>query len=328
MWLLDRGDLSAAEAAFRRAGELDSAGTSGAIGLARVFLVRGENQEAIDTLERLLENHPGDRYALQLLGTAYRRLGREDDARFALAVGAGAQQRIHDPWLDDVALARRGFAARLKQATGYAMAGRFSDAIPLLEQLRSERPDDIALATHLGGIYGAAGRPAEAIALLDAVLARDRDNFDAHVNLATTYVSARALDRASIHADRAVALRPGSAKAHETRGMIQMSSRRPADAIASFDRALALDPRNQRPRAWIGWIFLEQQQNGHALRSFEGALEHDPMMVDALVGIGVIQIRIGAFDQARITLSRAEQIDPSNARLETARALLSQRSHE
>ena len=52
-------------------------------------------------LERLLNDHPGDRYAMQLLGTAYRRLGRDDDARFALAVGAGGEPVWRDPWSDE-----------------------------------------------------------------------------------------------------------------------------------------------------------------------------------------------------------------------------------
>ena len=45
-------------------------------------------------LEQALATSPGDRYTLQLLGTAYRRVGRVDEARFALTVGAaGAPAR-------------------------------------------------------------------------------------------------------------------------------------------------------------------------------------------------------------------------------------------
>ena len=328
MWLLDRGRAADAEAAFRRVIEIDGSDSSGSIGLARVFLARGDNQQAMATLEQLLDRHPGDRYALQLLGTAYRRLGNEEDARFALAMGAGHEQTFRDPWLDEVAAARRGFAARLKEATAQAMAGEFAAAIPLLEQLRTERPNDVALTTHLGGIYAAAGRLADATALLDSVLAHDAGNFDAHINLAQALVRQGALDRAASHAERAVAIRPTSAKAHETKGIVQWRAGRTAEATASFERALALDPRNQQPRAWIGWIFLERQQNAPALHHFERALEVDPLVADALVGIGVLQVRVGALDQARVSFRRAEQIDPANGRLRAATELLGQAAKE
>jgi Flp pilus assembly protein TadD len=328
IWLLDRGSVDDAESAFRRVLEIDAIDPSGSIGLARVFLARGENQQAIDTLEQLLDHQPGNRYALQLLGTAYRRLGREDDARLALAMGAGHEQTIRDPWLDDLATARRGFAARLKEATAQAMGGDFAAAIPLLEQLRTERPNDIGLMTHLGGIYAAAGRLAEATLLLEAVLGREADNFDAHVNLAHALVRQGALERASVHAERAVAIRPTSARAHETKGMVEWRSGRPAEATVSFERALALDPRNQQPRAWIGWIFLDQQQSAPALHHFEQALAIDPLVADALVGIGVLQVRIGALEQAQLSFRRAEQIDPANARLRAAIELLPRAAKE
>ncbi len=325
-WMLDRGDVASAEASFRRATEIDPNHTAGPTGLARVFLARGESQRAVDTLERLLSDHPGDRYALQLLGTAYRQLGREDDARFALTVGAGGEPVVRDPWLDEVGQARRGFAAVLKQATRLALAGKFAEAIPLLEQLRVQRPNDLVLLSHLGAVYAGAGRLAESIALLESVLARDADSFDGHLNLATAHVFGRRLDLAAPHADRAIALRPGSAKAHETRGMILWQSGRAADAVPIFDRALMLDPRNQRPGVWIGLILLERGQSAAALRYFERALQSDPMMADALVGIGIAQTELGAIDQAEIALSQAAQIDPENARLRTAQERLRRRA--
>jgi tetratricopeptide (TPR) repeat protein len=147
-WLLDRGDHTAAEQAFRRALAIDSGDLWASVGIARVHLERREDRRAADVLEQLLERHPGDRYALQLLGTAYRRLGRIDDASFALAVGAGGEPTVRDPWSEEVGVYRRGFATVLKAATAEAMAGRFDRALPLFEELRRQQPTDISLANH------------------------------------------------------------------------------------------------------------------------------------------------------------------------------------
>jgi Flp pilus assembly protein TadD len=165
LWLLDRGDTDAAEREFMRAGEIDSGGMSSAVGLARVHLARQQNQLAVDVVERALARTPGDRYAMQLLGTAYRRLGRIDEAEYALAVGMTGEPTWPDPWTDEMLEYRRGFAVRLKDATQYFVAGQMPQAIALLEQLRREKPDDIALLNHLGEVYVAAGRIAEGVAI-------------------------------------------------------------------------------------------------------------------------------------------------------------------
>jgi tetratricopeptide (TPR) repeat protein len=322
LWLLDQGDAASSETSFRRATEVDAADLGGWVGLARVHLTRGENDRAVELLERLLNDHPGDRYALQLLGTAYRRIGREDDARFALAAGAGGEPLWRDPWSDEVGSQRRGFAAVLKEATALAMAGDFGQAIPMLERLRAAKPDDLALVNHLGGVYAGAGRLSEAIALLESVLARDPDNFDTHLNLATAHLFAHALAQAERHADRALAIRPTSARALETKGMILWQSSRPAEARQVLEAALVRDPRSARSRAWIGLLLVEQRQPRAALSYFEAALRTDPMLADALVGLGMAQLQLGVRDEAALALRRAEQIDPTNARLAAAMRLL------
>jgi tetratricopeptide (TPR) repeat protein len=322
LWLLDRSDARAAEAAFRRATEIDARDPGGWVGLALVHLSRREDYQAVAVLERLLQDTPGDRYALQLLGAAYRRVGRTDDAAFALAVGTRGEPVWRDPWSDEVGAYRRGFAAILKEATGLAMAGDFAGAIPRLEQLRTTRPDDLALLTQLGGVYGVAGRVADATALLESVLSRDPQNFDAHLNLAMAHVSARALDRAEVYADRALAIRPTSAKALETKGMILWRSGRPTQALPVLEAAVARDPRNAQTRVWIGLLLVDQQQARDALPHFEAALKTDPLLSDALVGMGRAQLQLGADAEAGLVLGRAEQIDPTNPQLAAVKQLL------
>jgi tetratricopeptide (TPR) repeat protein len=90
-WQLDVGDADRALESFRAAIQAAPDDPAGAVGVALVHLSRREDAEAAAELERLLERAPGNRYALQLLGTAYQRLGREDEARFALSVGAAGQ---------------------------------------------------------------------------------------------------------------------------------------------------------------------------------------------------------------------------------------------
>ena len=96
---------------------------------------------------------PADGYTLQLLGTAYQRLGRHDRAASALQVGAKGEPQWTDPWTNEMLEFRRGYAALLKDATAYIVAGQFPHAIAILEQLRRDRPEDLVLMAHLGQVH-------------------------------------------------------------------------------------------------------------------------------------------------------------------------------
>src|SRR5262249_3646219 len=143
LWLLDQNETEGAERAFSRATEIDPADRAGWIGLARVYLQRDENARAAGLLERLAGAAPSAAYTLQLLGTAYRRLGRADEAASASQVGAKGEPQWTDAWTNEMLGFRRGYAALLKDATSYIVAGDFSRAIEILERLQRQKPDDL-----------------------------------------------------------------------------------------------------------------------------------------------------------------------------------------
>jgi tetratricopeptide (TPR) repeat protein len=321
-WLIDRGDTGGAEAAFRRALIIDGGDPSASAGLARVHLQRREDRRAVDVLEALLERQPGDRYALQLLGTAYRRLGRIDDASFALAVGAGGEPTWRDPWSEEVGEYRRGFATMLKAATAEAMAGRFDRALPLLEQLRRRKPDDISLANHTAEVLTAGGRPADAIRLLTSLVDARTDNADTLLALASAHLASGDAASAETHADRAIARNVAGARAFELKGMIAWRGGRAAQASELFERGLARDPRNVRLLAWIGLIDLEAHRPRDAAEAFVAVIRRDPLQADALAGLAMAQHALGATDEATRSLARAEQVAASHPRVMEARARL------
>jgi tetratricopeptide (TPR) repeat protein len=310
LWLLDRGDIDGAERAFTRAGEIDPADMSSAVGLARVHLQRQRPQPAVDVLERALAKTPGDRYAMQLLGTAYRRLGRVEEAEYALAVGMTGEPAWRDPWTDEMLQFRRGFAVRLKDATQYVVAGRMPEAIALLEQLRQEKPDDIALLNHLGEVYVAAERAAEGVPLLEQVVARDPQRFEAYVNLATGYLRQNDLARARAAVDRAIAINPALGRAYQTRGLILWRSGDERAALDALRAAVRHDPRDVRALIWAGMVATNLGSPADALESFARATRLDPTRVEAWVGIATATMTLGEWDRAAAAVQHAMQLDP------------------
>lgn len=319
LWWLDRGDVEKAEAAFKAAAQIAPADPAGPIGLALVQLSKREDAAAATTLEQLLARSPGERYALHLLGTAYRRMGRDDDARFALTVGSSGQPSWNDPWADEVGEYRRGFAVMLKEATQLGLERKFDQAIALLNKLVALRPDDRALKIYLGGMHAAAGQVAQAAAILDPVLAADPTQFDALMHLASGYLFAGDLDRAAVYATRALALRPSSADAAKLQGMVHWQQGRIREAETLFTKAAAADPRDPMPHLWMGMILGQQMRYLEARQRFEAALSKNPLLGDALIGVADTFAATGAFNQARVALERAGQAEPNNPRLAAAR---------
>jgi tetratricopeptide (TPR) repeat protein len=319
LWWLDRGDTAKAQAAFQVTAQTAPRDPAGHIGLGLVHLSKREDAKAAAALETVLAANPGDRYALQLLGTAYRRLGREQDALFALTVGSTGQPVWADPWSDEVGQYRRGFAAMLKEATQLGLERKFDEAIARLDQLVKLRPDDQALRVYLGGMYAAAGRVTEAAAILDPVLAADPSHFDATMHLASGYLFAGNLDRAAAYATQALALRPSNADAAKLQGMVHWQQGRTREAETLFNAAASVDPRDPMPHLWMGMILGQQARYAEARQRFETALSKNPLLGDALIGVADTFAATGAFGQAEVALKRAEQAEPNNPRLAAAR---------
>ena len=310
LWLLDRGDADGAERAFARAAELDESDVSSSIGLARVHLQREQNQQAADVLEGALAKHSGDRYALQLLGTAYRRLGRVDEAEYALTVGATGEPAWPDPWTDEMLQYRRGFAVRLKDATQYFSNGQLPQAIALLQQLRQEKPDDVALLSDLGEVLVAAGRTGEGVPLLEQAVAKDPERFEAYVNLAAGYLNENDLPRATAAIDRAIAINPSLGRAHETRGLILWRRGDERAALDAFGTAVRNDPRDVRAYTWKGMVEMNLGRPADAVESFTRVTRLDPTRVDAWIGIAHATMALGAWDRATAAVQRAMQLNP------------------
>jgi len=310
LWLLDQNQLEGAERAFSRATEIDAADRAGWVGLARVYLQRNETARAAGLLERLVASGPGDPYTMQLLSTAYRRLGREDEAASAMGVGARGEAQWSDPWTDEMLAFRRGYAALLRDATSYVVAGQFPAAIRILEQLRREKPDDLVLLAHLGQVYVAAGREDDAVPLLERVIANEPDRFEAYVDLATAYMHQNNLAKARASAERAVALNNAYAPAHETLGLILWRGGDPRAAIAAFDASVQRDPRNVRAMVWMAMVFTNLDRTSDALAAFQRAARTDPTSVDAWIGIANAEMNRHDLDAADEALKNAQRFQP------------------
>ena len=147
LWLLDADDTEGAARGFRTRQRAQPGRSRGRCRpRARLPAAPGGVSRPSTCSSERWRSGQGDRYAMQLLGTAYSRLGRAEDASSALALGVTGEPAWPDPWTDEMTSFRRGFAVRLKDATQHFLDGRTGPAIALLEALHREKPDDTGAA--------------------------------------------------------------------------------------------------------------------------------------------------------------------------------------
>jgi tetratricopeptide (TPR) repeat protein len=327
MWLLDQGELDNAAQAFQRAVDVDAEDPAGWLGLARVSLVKRDPRRCIGTVQRLLSGRrvydkATRRYALQLLGSAYLQLGRVDDAKVALTIGADSEPIWRDPWTDEVMLYRKGADAVAMEAATLMSVGHIDTAVTLLERLRDRSPADAAVLNHLATAYAAAGRFDDSMRTLTRALEQNPQSYETHVNLAAAYMHVNQLQLALKYADRAIALDPSLPKGHELKGLVLSQTGKRRDAIEQLQMAAHVDPRNVNTLLVIGGMQGELGEWREALATFQRAADANPLSVDAFVGIGSAEMHLGALDQAEAALLRANGLDAHHARVAEAQSEL------
>ena len=244
--LLGSGDIDGADAAFRRAVSLHRKSPEGHVGLGRVALERRDYAAAITALEHALSLQQGHKMAAFLVGRAYRRLGRTEDADRVQARGEDAEASyIPDRTSRDLARYSRGYSTRLDHAVGLIRAGKAADAIVVLERMYQERPRDLMVMNNLAVAYRRMNRAREALAILDASIEVHPDAFGTYINKADCLASLKRYPQALAAADAAIRIAPQIAQAHFERGKALVLMGEFAPARESLATAISLD--NKRP---------------------------------------------------------------------------------
>ncbi|WP_346286548.1 tetratricopeptide repeat protein [Zoogloea sp.] len=187
------GQFQEAEAAYRRALELDPLQISAYQGLAELAGQRGDHLTQISLWSRLAGLYPEQLWPRYALVQAYLAAGKPERAHAVLARLPEAAKDSAVTWywrgVVESRLARPEAAADAFRAAlarrfpevgwcwlgiGLAMAEmrRFPEAIGALEAAREANPDEDSFAYPLGGALKEGGRPVEALALFEKLAAK------------------------------------------------------------------------------------------------------------------------------------------------------------
>lgn len=321
-WLLDMGKFEEAAIAYQRADAL-GAGPPARVGLAETLLLQGRSGDAVAVLEpiNVVLQHP---FVFRLLGQAYRDLGRDDEARIAMARGRSARP-VHwpDPRHDALLEFVGGFGRRLAHAEDLLESGRHEDATALLESLRHRYGDRVSIVTKLGWVYLRTGRHRDAAQVLQSGLETHPESYFLHLDLGRLRNTQGDYDKALFHLQRAVAANSSHPAAHKEQGMVLARLGRHDDAVAAFEVALRHGVRDAEQVLHVmGLANASRRRWAEAVDYFEQATDLDPAFTMAFVHLGRCLAATERWDQASRALAWADWLGTHPHEVAAARRVL------
>jgi adenylate cyclase len=177
------------------------------------------------------------------------------------------------------------------------------------QHYRRTTPDDFAKsidyfeeAIRLDPDYG---RPYAALAMV-YFLASDRKWWS---NLGiSSWESQQRTQQYTLEAEK----RPTSTS-HQVRGLQAQHAGEMYYAIGELKEAIALDPSDSWSYAYLAWSQMASGRATEALTNIKTAIRLDPYYPPAFVQIlGVVQLSLGQFDEAAVSLERATELSPDD----------------
>lgn len=326
-WLaLQDGRVEEAAAAFGRARTAAPERLEPRVGLAAARLRARDAEGARVLLEEVLAEEPADEHAHYLLGTAYRDLGRADDARRELALGAGAAPAfVPDALTAQLAGVRLDTATRVDRALAMIHAGRAEEGLRVLEQLYGESPSDVDSINNLAVARLEAGQAERALSDLQRALTLREDAFQTWLNLGACQIELRRFDDALRSADRAASLAPDLGAPQLLRGKILAFTGRTGEALPALERAVRLDPDNADAHFLRGEVLAALQRYDEAAVELGAAARLRPDHLMAQVKRCRVAVELGRLDEARAALAAARRIAPDSPAVASIAQLVAER---
>jgi tetratricopeptide (TPR) repeat protein len=314
--LLESGELEEAERHFRRVVELSPGTVHGYVGLGDVLLQKDAPEKAVPVLEQAVALRPTYKQANYLLGTAYNRLGRTEEAEAALRIGLGARiEYLRDGLSDKIAAYTVNATGRNLRASQYLDAGRPDQAARILEDTYQYHNRNVDYVNTLGAAYLRLGKLDDAHRLLLRARKLDPDQFSTALNLYAWALRSGRREEALSFAEEAVNLASDRDDTHLARAQALTELGHFEEALASARTAVEIDARKASNHGLLAEIQFRMGDASEAEGSFERALSLDPNLLPALVGLARVKLLLGKNHDARQVVVRAQQIAPDHPRV-------------
>ena len=277
-----------------------SADPSAAALLARLDVLGGDYAAAASRLEPIAATNPLSAAGLEL-ALLQHYLGRWNEATPRLNILVDRLQRSREP-LD---LYRGALAARA--------LGEYRLANSLVRNAALGAPDDPAIQTLWGELFGEKYDHLEASKSFNEALALDEQWAPAHLGMARALADTNP-PTARAAAERALEIDPDYLDAHLFLAQRDLDDRDQTEAHASLDRALSINDQSLEARSLVAAVAYVEDRLDDFEAEVERVLAINPAYGDVFRVAGNLTARNYRFEEAVALVRRGLEIDPDNTR--------------
>lgn len=251
---------------------------------ARMTLQGGDANAAITQIEKVLTDQPASASVYLLLGQAYLKAGRKDDAK-------------------------------AKFQTGF----QIDPAATLMIT-----PTDPEEAFLVGNVHATLGQFDQALQAYSLTLQLDPGKAGAYTNIGVVDYQTGKLDTAVQSFQQALALDPQDADTHYLMGAALIQKNDLSGAQKSFQTALSIDPNLTPAYIGLGNVFLLNKDYEQAASNLQKAISLQPDSPEALFALGKTYNLQGKNTEAIQTLKQFLQLNPVDPYKSDAQKMLQQ----
>jgi len=277
-------------------------------GLGVVGNTQGDELTAIIYLRLGLDLNPSHSLALVTLGDVYERLKQYDRANEIFArIPKDAPIRAN---------------ADISIGQNLELMGRGEEAVPYLEKLMKERPDDVEVVMALGNVQRSRKKFAEAAETytkaIELIGTPQRSHWILFFYRGTSYERSKQWEKAEADLKKALELVPDSLPAGKAQVLNYLAyswvdqNMNIDEAFKMLTRAVELAPRDGMIIDSLGWAYYRMGRYEDAVRELEKAVElkaGDPVINDHL---GDAYWKVGRKLEAKFQWSHAKASNPEH----------------
>lgn len=303
------GDTKSAEATARQLIAVDPTNVPGLSALAQALFEKHDYRGVVDILTPFAADAPA------------RAKGREADSAVLLARLGFAQQQLGDEtkavdaFESAQRLAPRNMLFDLYLAQAYVGAKQFDKANTSLKDALGRHPGDERLLRLQAQALSGAGKSADAVKLLKDALSSKPESLELVIGLATLHTERHEYDAAISVLQQASAKGDDDGRLRLQLASVFEEANRVPDAEREFRRVLDGDPSNADALNGLGYMLAQRGQRlGEAVDLIQRALQVDPDNPAYLDSLGWALFKQGKTDEAEPHLRRAaESLGASSA---------------
>ena len=199
--------------------------------------------------------------------------------------------------------------AQYSLAQVYLDSCRPAEALPILEQLTTEKPGEIRFTLHLGQCYLDLGRLTEARATLESLVQRGGQPW-ADWLMGLVRFEENSLDEALFHLSRAAEAEPRLPDLHVRLGNTYLRMRRLEDAEQAFQKAVTIDGDSPDAHLGLARLRLRRRENREAAEEALAAISLRHFLPTGHYCLGVALGRMNHLDRAALAFRTALSMAP------------------